>query len=76
MTFVKSKKIKRYRTFVYSEWDCLSIEEEFGEMFYYECMNCHHTTISHSGFPRKAGLNYCPNCGAKMILDDDCEGDD
>ena len=47
------------------------IEQEEYECVYYECSACGEPWTTIDGTPQDNGMNYCPNCGAKMEVQDD-----
>lgn len=43
-------------------------EDGWGDT-YYDCSVCGNSWTTIDGTPFQNGMNYCPNCGAKMDLD-------
>lgn len=41
-------------------------KEDYNMDIYYECSACKETWTTIEGDPWDNGMNYCPNCGAKM----------
>ena len=42
-------------------------KEEFYGDVYYDCSECGESWTTIDGTPWNNGMNYCPNCGAKMV---------
>ena len=50
---------------VHAKWiQCLETDE-------WTCSNCEVTQICFDFTPKELGMSYCPNCGAKMDLEED-----
>ena len=64
MTNITEKQ--RQRDIFKDEGHWKEIDDVYGDS-YFECSNCGVPWTLFAGTPEENNINYCPNCGAKMV---------